>query len=258
MSVSETLQRILARFPKLLIAIVKRCSSTTLRLLQYMFSFRNASVLQSRERKHLSNIENSSPSTSPSNDEEKGRETGAAAGVSGAATILCSSDRGRGPPSQADPTTDASRRPVGGEGLRGYKPRTFSCDPPLRKPMPLLDKLTGLFTMLTTLDHPGFIGRSLKATQDKGKRNHHRETNVERWVIFCDTFQKDVENVNLLVSLEERRYLAFSHWAFGPCGKGYCTPDGKLQLLGYPIYRYSGVVIPAPKVELHVASVCNG
>lgn len=85
--------------------------------------------------------------------------------------------------------------------MRGYKPRTFSCDPPLRKPMPLLDKLTGLFTMLTTLDHPGFIGRSLKATQDKGKRNHHRETNVERWVIFCDTFQKDVENVNLLATV---------------------------------------------------------
>ncbi|KIK21501.1 hypothetical protein PISMIDRAFT_540746 [Pisolithus microcarpus 441] len=196
MSVSETLLRMLARFPKLLIAIVKRCSSTTLRLLQYMFSFRNASVLQSRERKHLGNVENSSPSTPPSNDEEKGREVETGAGVSSAATILCSPDRGPGPSGTA-----LSTDPVGGEGLRGRMPRTFSCDPPLRKPMPLLDRLAGLFSMLTTLDHPGFIGRSLKATQDKGKRNGHRETNVERWVVFSDTFQKDVENVNLLATV---------------------------------------------------------
>ncbi|KAI6160968.1 hypothetical protein EDD17DRAFT_730038 [Pisolithus thermaeus] len=98
MSVPEMVLRILARFPKLLVAIVKRCSSTTLHLLQDIFSFRNASVLRSRERKHFAkgNIENNSPLTTPSNDREKDAEVKVGSSVR-STTILCSSDNGSGP-----------------------------------------------------------------------------------------------------------------------------------------------------------------
>ncbi|KAI6096663.1 hypothetical protein EV401DRAFT_1122068 [Pisolithus croceorrhizus] len=95
-----------------------------------------------------------------------------------------------------------SLQPVDGERLRGRTPRTLACEPPLRKPMSLSDRVAGLFSMLSVLDHPGFIGRSLGATQQsKAKPNDDRQTNVEKWMEFCDTFQKNVENVNLLATV---------------------------------------------------------
>ncbi|KAI6125172.1 hypothetical protein EV401DRAFT_1129862 [Pisolithus croceorrhizus] len=202
MSVPETLLRILVRFPKLLLAIVKRCSSTTLHLLQYIFSFRNASILKSRGRKHFAkgNVENGNPSTTPSNDCKKGGAVEAGAGVS-SATILCSSDRGRDP-SQPVPTTDPNYRPAAGEGMRGRMSRTLSCEPPLRKPTPLSNRLNGLLSMLSVLDHPGFLGRALGATQqNRANPGDGRETNIEKWMAFCDMFQKDIENINLLATV---------------------------------------------------------
>ncbi|KAI6033392.1 hypothetical protein EDC04DRAFT_2208467 [Pisolithus marmoratus] len=68
--------------------------------------------------------------------------------------------------------------------------------------------------MLSSLDHPGFISRALGATQRKqvaqgngfgatqyvNERLEH-ETDVEKWMVFCNTFQKDVENINLLATV---------------------------------------------------------
>ncbi|KAI6117288.1 hypothetical protein EDD16DRAFT_1589485 [Pisolithus croceorrhizus] len=208
MAVSETLLRILVGFPKLFIAIVKRCSWTTLHLLQYIFSFLNASVpgQKSRARKHFAknNSDNSCSSTTPSNDIEKGREMEAGASV-GSATILRSPDRDDGP-SPTIPKTDTSGGPAHGEGPRGRMPRTLSCEPPLRKPISLSVLpiwLASLISMLARLDHPGFIWRTLEATQqDTAKPNGDRETNVKQWAVFSDTFQRDIENINLWIFRE--------------------------------------------------------
>ncbi|KAI6095389.1 hypothetical protein F5141DRAFT_1160098 [Pisolithus sp. B1] len=105
---------------------------------------------------------------------------------------------------------------------------------------------TGLLSMLSVLGHPGFIERALKATQQrqnatarstqKDDQTRERKTDVEKWVVFCDMFQKDIENTNLLVGLAQPGYL---HPSLNTRSlrQGYCTADGKLQLLGYPIYR---------------------
>lgn len=85
MSVAEALLRTLVPFPKLLIAIAKRCSSATLHLLRYLFSSRNASA-QKRKREHSSE-DNADPSRLPG----IGAEVGASVE---SATILCWGDEG--------------------------------------------------------------------------------------------------------------------------------------------------------------------
>ncbi|KIN98961.1 hypothetical protein M404DRAFT_1005055, partial [Pisolithus tinctorius Marx 270] len=89
MSVAETLLRMLIRFPKLLIAIVKRCSSTALHLLRYLFSLWNASV-QKGTRKY--SLEDNTDNVSPSRLHEE-KDGGAGTHVE-SATALCSEDEG--------------------------------------------------------------------------------------------------------------------------------------------------------------------
>ncbi|KAI6141099.1 hypothetical protein BKA82DRAFT_2660011 [Pisolithus tinctorius] len=89
MSVAETLLRMLIRFPKLLIATVKRCSSTALHLLRYLFSLWNASV-QKGKRKY--SLEDNTDNISPS---KLHREKDGGAGIHvESATALCSEDEG--------------------------------------------------------------------------------------------------------------------------------------------------------------------
>ncbi|KAI6125660.1 hypothetical protein EDD16DRAFT_1557965, partial [Pisolithus croceorrhizus] len=52
-----------------------------------------------------------------------------------------------------------------------------------------------IVVMLLFLDHPGFIERSLRNTQDNG------QTDVSKWLTFCETLQKDVESVTLLATV---------------------------------------------------------
>lgn len=217
MSVVETLVRILARFPKLLIAIVKRCSSTTLHLLQYIFSFRNASVQKSQERKHFlkSNVDNTtSLSTTPIFDIEKGGEVEAGASV-GRPTILCSP--GGGPSSSPTiPTTDA--KPADGEGSRGHMPQEPISPPALGITLREMFYMTWkLSSMFSTLDYPGNIARMLQvARRSKPEQNRatrqceatqeddqsrDRERDVDEWIVFCHIFQEDLKNASLLVSL---------------------------------------------------------
>ncbi|KAI6108301.1 hypothetical protein F5141DRAFT_108655 [Pisolithus sp. B1] len=122
----------------------------------------------------------------------------------GSATILRSPDRDDGP-SPTIPKTDTSGGPAHGEGPRGRMPRTLSCEPPLRKPISLSVLpiwLASLISMLARLDHPGFIWRTLEATQqDTAKPNGDRETNVKQRAVFSDTFQRDIENINLLATV---------------------------------------------------------
>ncbi|KAI6033396.1 hypothetical protein EDC04DRAFT_2208779 [Pisolithus marmoratus] len=208
MSVPRTLLRMLARCLKSLIVIAKRCSSTTAHFLRYIFSLWNVTIQKLRERKNFTkgNLDNSPPSTTPCNDREMGREVEAAVGV-GSATILCSRDR----------PTDVGNS-------RGRTPRLRRSNPPLRDPR-LLHKLPSTLWMLLSFGHFGFIQRALKTTQRKpaaqrnglgttqhGQQSCNYETDVDRWITFCEAFQNDVDNISLLV--------------------GYCATDSKLQLLG--------------------------
>ncbi|KAI6033390.1 hypothetical protein EDC04DRAFT_2605010 [Pisolithus marmoratus] len=190
MLVPETRWRILARFLKFLITIAKRCSSTTLHLLRYIFSLWNVFVQKSREPKHFtkSSAKNISPSTIPipSNDTGKGREVEAGPSV--------------GKPYDHDRASQKKPlavQPDDGKGSRGCTPR-----------------LPSMLLMLLALDHPGFIARALGATQRKqapqgnslgamqhSKQNYDHETDVDKWKVFCKTFQKDVENINLLATV---------------------------------------------------------
>ncbi|KAL4062376.1 hypothetical protein V8B97DRAFT_1877952 [Scleroderma yunnanense] len=67
----------------------------------------------------------------------------------------------------------------------------------------ILDKLPSLFNMLFLLDHPGFIQRSLPATQGK------RKTDIRNWDEFSRTHREDIANVNLLVSLALMHIFSF-------------------------------------------------
>jgi hypothetical protein len=85
MSVAEALLRTLVPFPKLLIAIAKRCSSATLNLLRYLFSLWNASARKWKREHSLE--DDADPSRLPG--------IGAEAGASvESATTLCSKDEG--------------------------------------------------------------------------------------------------------------------------------------------------------------------
>ena len=53
--------------------------------------------------------------------------------------------------------------------------------------------------MVTLLDHPGLIRRSLVRTQIKIKNSVYC-TDVEKWRKFSETYTDDTKEVNLLVS----------------------------------------------------------
>ncbi|KAI6044153.1 hypothetical protein EDC04DRAFT_462313 [Pisolithus marmoratus] len=214
MPVAETLLRILVRFPKLLVAFAKRCSSTVLHLLQYLHSLWNTSV-QKWKRKHLleDSANNNSPSKLPSVAGEK-------AGTSDKSTTVLRSEHespvlGR----ESDVRTRADILSVEGRipnlnimqcavpssanllaccddaVVKGLGPHLQCCKPPLAKKLFTLESLSGLVYMLMLLDHPGFVQRSVKDTQ------LHRHTDIKKWKTFCETFQKDVENINLLATV---------------------------------------------------------
>ncbi|KAI6044151.1 hypothetical protein EDC04DRAFT_462275 [Pisolithus marmoratus] len=88
-----------------------------------------------------------------------------------------SPNRGHYPPAQADDNC------------------MHCCRPPVRQSLFTQQSLYGLIYMLMFLDHPGFIERSLKATQ------HRHRTNIEEWEKFWKTFQNDVGNINLLATV---------------------------------------------------------
>ncbi|KAI6140873.1 hypothetical protein BKA82DRAFT_4207480 [Pisolithus tinctorius] len=219
MSVAETLLRMLIRFPKLLIAIVKRCSSTALHLLRYLFSLWNASV-QKGTRKY--SLEDNTDNVSPSRLHEE-KDGGAGTHVE-SATALCSEDEGsassrrltpRGPETPAPLLSAEGRGPTLSvpqpsstnlpEPNRAYHLPTQAtgeshlqvCAPPLKNLKKLLTttSLYSLFCMLMFLDHPGFIERSLKDTQ----RDH--KTDIKKWMDFWATFQDDINNLNLLATV---------------------------------------------------------
>ncbi|KAI6039740.1 hypothetical protein EDC04DRAFT_1637338 [Pisolithus marmoratus] len=106
-------------------------------------------------------------------------------------------------------------QPADSGGSSGHTPHTRCAKPPLRDPN-LLYKLPSILSMLSALDHPGFISRILGATQqskatrerDRQRQamqqddpNRDHETDVEKWKVFGDTFQKDVESINLLATV---------------------------------------------------------
>ncbi|KAI5998373.1 hypothetical protein F5J12DRAFT_849981 [Pisolithus orientalis] len=207
MSVAETLLRMLLRFPKLLIATVKQCSSTALHLLRYLFSLWNASVQKGKRKYSLEdNTDNMSPSKS------HGEKDGGAGIHVESATALCSEDEG----SALEPTPRGTETPaplLSAEGrvstLSTLRPSSTNlpepnrsrslqvCAPPLKNLKELFTRtsLYNLLCMLMFLDHPGFVERSLKGTQ------YRRKTDINKWVAFWETFQKDVENINLLATV---------------------------------------------------------
>ncbi|KAI6096848.1 hypothetical protein F5141DRAFT_1151326 [Pisolithus sp. B1] len=215
MSVAEALKRILVRFPKLLVIIAKRCSSTVLHLLRYLFSLWNAPVQKWKPSKRLleDKTNNNSPSGLSSIAGEKGEE--ADAGVESIDT-LCSEDESSGFGRKPDARMSPATRPAEGRVsdlsiMQSAVPSSVNllsphnhppaqaresnlqlCEPPLKKGLFASD---GLTYMLMFLDHPGFVQRSLKDTQ------HHRHTDINKWNAFCETFQKDVENINLLATV---------------------------------------------------------
>lgn len=213
MSVAEALLRILVRLPKLLIAIAKRYSSTALHWLRYLSSFWN-SIIPKQKRKrvpetdlggnptltaHVDNVEDSEKE-----DESTGSATIVYPRTGGSVpdrtpTLLgfrtpAAGTPGEGMPSQvSNPSSDTnpSYPPV----QTNTKDRMYCCKPPLTQSLYTKNSLYSLICMLMFLDHPGFINRSLRATQ------HHRKTNIDEWKEFWEMFQKDVSNINLLATV---------------------------------------------------------
>ncbi|KAG6326376.1 hypothetical protein ID866_12713 [Astraeus odoratus] len=71
------------------------------------------------------------------------------------------------------------------------------CKPPLRN---WKGQLSGLMNMILFLGHPAFIQCSLRDTQASDSSGN--TTDLVKWKSFSETFQKDTDNVNLLVSEE--------------------------------------------------------
>ncbi|KAI6140880.1 hypothetical protein BKA82DRAFT_30920 [Pisolithus tinctorius] len=224
MSFAEALLRTLGPFPKLLVAIARRCSSTTLRLLRYLFSLWNASA-RKWNREHLLD-HNADPSSSPGVSGEVGASVESA-------TILCfevegsASGRRLSPPGMGQSTDITSVE--GGfsnpSGMQSTMPRSTNllefngqncspeqpadenqlqvCTPPLRKGLLTQRSLSGLYRLLVLLDRPGIIERSLKDTQS------HRHTDIKKWMAFSLKFQQDVDNVTLFATVLLSGNLSF-------------------------------------------------
>ncbi|KAI5998366.1 GH3 auxin-responsive promoter-domain-containing protein [Pisolithus orientalis] len=185
MSVAEALLRTLVPFPKLLIAIAKRCSSATSNLLRYLFSLWNASA-QKWKREH-SLEDDADPSRLPG--------IGAEAGASvESATTLCSEDEGSASGRRLLPygtETPAAMLSAEGRGSNLSIPQPSGSAPPISTVLLLLD----LWFWFISFDRPGFIKRSLRAT-----RSHHH-TDGKEWIVFSQKFQNDVDNVTLLATV---------------------------------------------------------
>ncbi|KAI6103772.1 hypothetical protein EDD17DRAFT_1599751 [Pisolithus thermaeus] len=215
MSAAEALSRIFVRLPKLLVIIAKRCSSMVLHLLRYLLSLWNALVQKWKPLKRplegKANI--NSLSGLPGVAGEKVEEVSASVENT---TTLCSedesSDLGRKPDARTSPAMLPAEARVSDLSImqsavpssvnllplhnhpppQAHESHLQLCEPPLKKGLFASD---GLTYMLMFLDHPGFVQRSLKDTQ------HHRHTDIDKWNAFCETFQKDVENINLLATV---------------------------------------------------------
>ncbi|KAL4066454.1 hypothetical protein V8B97DRAFT_1980016 [Scleroderma yunnanense] len=86
------------------------------------------------------------------------------------------------------------------EGSRAQTPGVLPvlkrrCNPPLKEGA-VLTRCPTLLDMLFMLDHPGFIRRSLAATQVTENREHF--TDVKKWHDFSLAYREDIANVNLL------------------------------------------------------------
>ncbi|KAI5994007.1 hypothetical protein EDD15DRAFT_874143 [Pisolithus albus] len=183
MSVAEALLRILVRLPKLLIAIAKRSSQTVLHLLRYLSSFWN-SIIPKQKRKRVPEIDLGGNPTSTAhvdNVEDSEKEDAS----TGSATIVYPRTGGSVP--DRTPTLLGFRTPAAGtpgEGMPSQVSNPPSDTNPSYPPLQTNTK-DRLICMLMFLDHPGFINRSLRATQ------HHRKTNIDEWKEFWEMFQKD-------------------------------------------------------------------
>ncbi|KAI6096850.1 hypothetical protein F5141DRAFT_1151340 [Pisolithus sp. B1] len=232
MSVPEALLRILVRLPKLFISIAKRYSSITLHFLRYLLSFWNSFIPKQKRKQLQENGADTGPtSTACVDNAEDGEEEDTS---TGSATIVYT--RGGGSvPDRTPPLLGFSTPAVGSSGgasgstavqsnvttsvtnpnrnhcppEQTEKDRMYCCGPPLRQHF-TKDSLYSLICMLMFLGHPEFIQRSLKATQHRPKSNnehspedtqHRHTTNLDDWKEFWKMFQKDVSNINLLVTV---------------------------------------------------------
>ncbi|KAI5985501.1 hypothetical protein EDD15DRAFT_2374098 [Pisolithus albus] len=194
MSVAEALLRILVRLPKLLIAIAKRSSPTVLHWLRCLSSFWNSiNPKQKRKRVPETDLGGNPASTAHVDnveDSEKEDES------TGSATIVYPRTGGSVP----NPTpTLLGFSGTPSEGMPSHASNQPSDTNPNYPPVQTnKDRdfwISNLICMLMFLDHPGFINRSLRATQ------HHRKTNIDEWKEFWEMFQKDVSNINLLATV---------------------------------------------------------
>ncbi|KAI6033389.1 hypothetical protein EDC04DRAFT_2207815 [Pisolithus marmoratus] len=81
------------------------------------------------------------------------------------------------------------------EQTRVQRGRMRCCNPPVKGSWRSQKALQDVVVMLLFLDHPGFIERSLRGTQ------HNGQTDVDKWTTFWETFQKDIDSINLLATV---------------------------------------------------------
>ncbi|KIK21502.1 hypothetical protein PISMIDRAFT_540720 [Pisolithus microcarpus 441] len=205
---------ILTRFPKLLVVISKQYSSNALQFVRHLFSFWNASVKRRKQGHHSPRDSGDViTSTAPSVDGEKGREMEEDASTRRATTLASvagnaaaehsltttpqpsASSLNTVAVSAGDSYANLVRPNYAPQQSRVQRHRVHCCNPPVRGSWRSRKTPNDLFVMLLFLDHPGFIERSLRNTQDNG------QTDVGKWSSFCETFQKDVESVTLLATV---------------------------------------------------------
>lgn len=239
--VVQALLRIFGRFPKFFIAIAKRCSTTILHLLRYLFSCRNASVQKSMEtgtRKGLASTASSTDSvTRVMQLEENG-------GIK-PATTLCSEVGGVSggsvlhhtqviPRSAAkhqtsfESSTPATIAPpeVGDASGQAIPLNTVSDDVELRphnvlpqacaqrEPHPLkysLQLLAIFILALETISTCFFLNGSLSILRSVRDMQDGRQTDIAKFNTFWGEFRRRLQNVTLLASLTEQER--------GPFGK---------------------------------------
>lgn len=201
---------ILTRFPKLLVAIAKRYSSTALQFLRHLFPFWNLFVTRRKQDHH--SRRDAITSTAPSVDRETGREMEEDASTRRDTTLTSVVGNAAAEHSLTTPQASATslntvavsagdwyanlvRPNYAPQQLRVQQHGVHCCNPPVKGSWRSRKTPNELFVMLLFLDHPGFIERSLRNTQDNG------QTDVGKWLTFCETFQKDVESVTLLATV---------------------------------------------------------
>ncbi|KAI5988697.1 hypothetical protein EDD15DRAFT_1351447 [Pisolithus albus] len=196
---------ILTRFPKLLVAIAKRYSSTALQFLRHLFSFWNAFAKRRKQDHHSPRdaITSTAPGVYGERDREMGedastrRDTTLTSVVGNAAAehSLTATSLNTVSVSAGDSNANLVRPNYAPQQSLVQRHRVHCCNPPVKGSWRSRKTPNELFVMLLFLDHPGFIERSLRNTQDNG------QTDVGKWLTFCETFQKDVESVTLLATV---------------------------------------------------------